>query len=212
MNFGLNYRQKEICYMQLPSDYEQAQVSKRDVRRKLPAGGYICKIVDAKETQSRSGKPSIQLFLDIFEGEYKDYFAKEYANKIRFGNENPKWGCTEWKTMTNADNKTNPYFKGTLTAICESNPNAMIIHQGNLSVEAMKNCVVGVVFQEDHSVFNGKEIIKAKPYMFLNVQRIRKGEFTVPPPKLLTDEEKAQLYSQQGFAEEDSSNDSGLPF
>ena len=96
-----------------------------------------------------------------------------------------------------------------ITAVSDSNPNAVIVHQGNLNVEAMRNCVVGCLFKEEHSVYQSKEIIRSVPDSVIDVKKIRKGEFKVPAPRLLTPEEKAQL---QGFTTMTAEADDVLPF
>ena len=53
--------------------YEEAQAITGEYE-KLEAGGYICKIVNAKEEKSKSGKRMLVLQLDIIEGERKEYF------------------------------------------------------------------------------------------------------------------------------------------
>lgn len=48
--------------------------------RSLPAGGYVCKIVDAKEEVSRNGNPMLVVAVDIAEGEYAGFFREKYQN------------------------------------------------------------------------------------------------------------------------------------
>lgn len=195
--------------MQLPRDYETTQAfSGSSRKRKLPAGGYVCQIKDAKETHTKDGRPMLEIYMDIFEGEYKDYFTAQYSAAIRFGNNNPRWRCVLRQPLIKADKTTNPRFKGLVTAICDSNPNAVIVDKGYLMAEAMKNCVVGCLFREEHSVWQGNEIIRTVPDYLIDVKKVRSGEFTVPAPRLLTEEEKDQLAVFQPMPDDNS----GLPF
>ena len=196
--------------MKLPSDYEQTQaVEGSGGSRRLPADGYVCKVCDVKETKTVDGRPMLELWLDVFEGPYKEFFAQQYSAAIRYGNSNPKWRCIYRQPLIRKDGTTNPCFKGMITAVSDSNPNAVIVHQGNLNVEAMRNCVVGCVFKEEHSVWQSREIIRAVPDSVIDVKKIRKGEFKVPAPKLLTPEEKAEL---QGFTTMTAEADDTPPF
>ena len=57
----------------------------------LPAGGYIAKIMDAKEVtfSGRNGDFSrLDVSLDIAEGEYQDYYKNDYKNQ---NTEDKKW-------------------------------------------------------------------------------------------------------------------------
>ena len=55
----------------------------------LPKGAYVCKILKATEEPNKDGKGShIEIAFDIAEGEYKDFYLKQYnANS----NEDKKW-------------------------------------------------------------------------------------------------------------------------
>lgn len=195
--------------IKLPMDYEQASSFEGNGgRRLLPAGGYICQIKDAKETHTADGRPMVEIYLDIFEGEYKDFYTAQYSAAIRKGY-NPKWRCIYRQPIIKKDKMTNPRFKGMITAIQDSNPNAALIVQGQLNVDLMKNCLVGVLFKEEHSVWQGREMIKAVPDGLINVSKVRNGEFNTPSPRLLTEEEKDQLIVAQGFTQDAGS---GLPF
>ena len=59
-------------------------------KEQLPAGGYIAKIMDAKEIGYDWGNVLLISF-DIAEGEYKDFFAKDYRNQQQ---EDKKWRGT----------------------------------------------------------------------------------------------------------------------
>lgn len=195
--------------MKLPMDYEKTQAFDGEGRPKLLSGGFVCQIQDCKEVKTQDGRPMLELYLDIFEGSYRNYFGEQYSAAIRYGNSNPKWRCIYRQPLIKKDQTTNPRFKGMITAIQDSNPNAMIINQGNLNPDALKTCVVGVLFREEHSVWNGREIIKGVPERLIDVKKIRSGEYTVPAPKLLTEEDKDKLRVAQGFTEDASSE---LPF
>ena len=53
--------------MEKVQGYEEAQAMTGEYER-LNAGGYICKIISAKEEKSKSGKRMLVLALDIVEG------------------------------------------------------------------------------------------------------------------------------------------------
>ena len=63
--------------MEKVQGYEEAQAITGEYER-LNAGGYICKIVSAKEEKSKSGKRMLVLALDIIEGDKKDFFRNRF--------------------------------------------------------------------------------------------------------------------------------------
>lgn len=43
----------------------------------LEAGGYICKIINAKVEKSKTNKEMLVIAFDIAEGDHKDYFKRD---------------------------------------------------------------------------------------------------------------------------------------
>ena len=54
----------------------------------LPTGGYICKIMNAEEKETRNGGSRLEVSIDIAEGEHKGYYANLYKSDTR---EDKKW-------------------------------------------------------------------------------------------------------------------------
>lgn len=48
--------------------------------RKLPAGAYICKIIKAEVEDTERG-PKLKLYIDIADGDYKDFFKSVYEKR-----------------------------------------------------------------------------------------------------------------------------------
>lgn len=121
--------------MQLPKDYEQATAADGRSIRMLPPGGYVCQI-KAAAVNERNGKKRLEILYDVFEGEYKDFFTKQYQTGFDKGYD-PQWrGVYGVNVLTNAGN-TNPFFKGLLTAVQKTNPNAVLVQNGVLNEGAM---------------------------------------------------------------------------
>lgn len=51
-------------------------------REKLPAGGYVARIMDAREQETKNGT-SLLISFDIVEGQYKDFFKTDYRAQQR---------------------------------------------------------------------------------------------------------------------------------
>ncbi|MEG2303771.1 MAG: hypothetical protein RSC14_13050 [Niameybacter sp.] len=73
--------------MQKWNGYETTQVM--GAKKKLPAGGYICKVMEAKEEVYGWGSVLVISF-DIAEGEYKNFYREQYEKQ----NGNKKWKGT----------------------------------------------------------------------------------------------------------------------
>ena len=103
--------------MMKPDGFDSAMAIKGGGFRLLPPGGYICRIVEAKEQHSKSGRNMLVLGLDIAEGEYKDFYLKQFQRRHE---ENPdtKWPCLYYQ-LTDGDSVGR--LKGLLMALEESN-------------------------------------------------------------------------------------------
>ena len=99
-----------------PLDYENVQANSNYTP--LEKGGYIYRIMVVEEATTQNGALMFNVSLDIAEGPETGRFAKEYREDTR----NPKkWGCVYRQGITAKDGGTNPFFKGLITAIEESN-------------------------------------------------------------------------------------------
>ena len=198
--------------MKLPSDYEKTQAADGQGGKQLPAGGYVCQIKGASEETTNNGAPILRLLIDIFEGDYKGYFQERYERdraNVSSGNA-ARWRGRYDTFVLTKEGKTNPFFKGLITAVEKSNPNATLIIQEELHPEFMKNCVVGLLFREEEFLGQDDEVhISVRPSMAIDAARIRSGDFKIPEPRLLSADKKAKA---AGFTEIPVDNDDELPF
>jgi len=183
--------------MNKPSGYDDYKIG--DGAR-LPAGGYICKVMRVEETASKSGKAMLVIYLDIAEGNYKDYYTKKYKNNK---NQNKKWGCRSW-ALTEGEYISN--FMTFCKSVEESDGKA--IQWGDNFAAQFKGRKVGAIFRDEEFEGNTGVASATKVYSFLPVERIKKGEFVVPEKKTLN---KASIKNgYDGFTEVDDDED--LPF
>lgn len=98
--------------MRKPDGYDQSDAIEGGYRGPQ-AGPYILGIVNAFTQNNRNSEQQLVLFLDIAEGEFKNYFRRQTDrfNKNRY-----------LRFYQNTEGKGTPYFKGTINAIEESNP------------------------------------------------------------------------------------------
>lgn len=138
---------------------------------RLPAGGYVCKIMNAWCENSRNGSEMLCLALDIAEGAYAGKFSKEYKNK-KTTDPNARWGCTFKQFTLDNNGSTNSFFKGLLKSVQDSNPGYM----WNWQEASLNGKLIGIIFREEEFVANDGSIkTTVRPAFTRSVQRIRDG-------------------------------------
>lgn len=158
---------------------------------KLPAGGYVCKIkqakVEQKTRQDQTTYEMLSIAFDIYEGEYSGYFEEQFREST--------YSDKKWKGVirqmlpsddgTEKDNRIKGFFKGAITAIEESNPG----YHFNFDERTLSDKLVGVIFREEEYDYEGRQGMTVKPFILMDTHKILNGEFTVPSPKMLNKEQ-----------------------
>ena len=173
----------------------------------LPAGGYVAKILNAKVEEYSWGEVLVISF-DIAEGEYKDFFSKQYKENTR---EDKKWKGNFRLTVPNEGNQyfdsQKRTFGNAIWAIEESNPSFRWAWDEN----ALKGKMVGVLFRNfEWSMDDGRSGWSTECCTFVSVEDVRTGNFKQPKDKPL---KRKESYSSNQFSEMveiDSTED--LPF
>lgn len=139
-------------------------VTEAEEFERLPAGGYICVITGVEDVPN---KEYLKVEFDILEGEYQSYFTRLAA------------GLNFWAGNFNRSYKpkAQPFFKGFLTAVKESNPGFVFNNDEKNLVSKMIGLTIG---DEEYEGQDGK--IKKRYYIdtVRSVEAIRKGVFKVP--------------------------------
>ena len=152
-----------------PEGYDQAQPISSE-RKELPAGGFVLKIVGARETLSKKKKPMFELLLDVAEGEHKDFFSKAWKADTR---EDKKWGCKYYQMLTP---ESAGFFKGLVQDIEKSNNFTWDFDETRL-----KGKLLGMLFRREE--YQKKRVgtgFSTKPFQPRAVSDIREGNFTIP--------------------------------
>lgn len=174
-----------------PKDYDSVKVGEARI---LPAGGYICKILNAEETESRNGKPMLKVFFDISEGEFAGYF-KDLYNGWKSSSDDPqsvKWPFTgtKWVMFYNSEGKTNRDFKSFCTALEDSGTKVWI--NDTFDVNGLRGATLGLIFRREEHEYNNARSWRTVPVGFRSVKTIEEGSFNIPedkplPEKVLTE-------------------------
>lgn len=140
----------------------------------LPPGGYICRILRAYEDTSRNGNRMLIIEFDIDEGKYENYFKKRYVASQPEG----KWQGV-YRQMV--DGNSMKFFKGTMTAIEESNEG----YVWNWDEKSLSGKLFGGVFRrEEYRASNGEIRTSTKLMQIRSTQAIENG-VDIPEDKRL---------------------------
>ena len=167
--------------MYKPNNYEKTQ--EFGTFEPLELGGHICRICKVTETKSRGGKPMAVIWLDIAEGNQKDYYTKMWKSGNR---DKDRWPCTVYQVEEDNDGNTNGGYKSFIESVKRSNPN---FNETKLwsaeGCEYLKGKLIGGVFgREQYENNRGELRFATKCVSFRDIETIRKG-VDIPADKLL---------------------------
>ena len=173
----------------------------------LPAGGYVAKILNAKVEEYSWGEVLVISF-DIADGEYKDFFSKQYKENTR---EDKKWKGNFRLTVPNEGNQyfdsQKRTFGNAIWAIEESNPSFRWAWDEN----ALKGNMVGVLFRNfEWEMDDGRSGWSTECCTFVSVEDVRTGNFKQPKDKPLRNKSTNKAPSSNFTVIDDSLDD--LPF
>ena len=173
----------------------------------LPAGGYVAKILNAKvETYDWGEKLCISF--DIAEGEYKDFFSKQYKENTR---EDKKWKGNFRLTVPQESNQyfdsQKRTFGNAIWAIEESNPG----YHWDWNEDALKGKMVGVLFRNFEYDIDGKQGWSTECCTFVSVEDVRTGNFKQPKDKPIRNKTTSNAPASN-FAVLNNDSLSDLPF
>lgn len=180
-------------------------------RPKLPMGGYVCKILNAEVITTRSGSELLKVSFDIFDGEYKDFYKNDYRSQ---NSENKYWkGFISYflplEDGSEKDNWTKSKFKAFINAVEESNRG----YHWDWNESGLKDKSIGMITRNEEWEYEGKTGFRVKPYLFIEVERIKKGNYTLPNDKYLNGDAPAPATTNTINNSEDfSAIDDDLPF
>ena len=174
----------------------------------LPKGGYVLKVMGVSQKQNSNGL-YLQIGMDIAEGEYKDFFTKQYVNDSR---SEKKWGCNFLLSLPKDDGSeqdgwTKRSFKTFTTALEESNNG----YHFDWDETKFKGLTIGGLFnvreytKADDSIGKATNLAKV-----CAAEKIRKGDYKLPEDKLIA--RSADNSGDMGFITVPEGINEELPF
>lgn len=185
--------------------YDEAQAITGEYET-LKAGGYICKIINAKEETSQNGNRMLVIAFDINEGEHKNFYQRRFEELKKANNDPattvkyPNNGV--YRVMLDSE-KAAGYLKGLITSVEASNQN----FKWNWDEKELKDKLFGGVFgEEEYEKMDGKIGTSVKLRWIRSVQAIEDGKYKIPDKKYLNKK------SDNIFNTDAKDDDDDLPF
>ena len=181
-------------------------------REKLPAGGYVARIMNAREQEYSWGSVLLISF-DIAEGEHKDFFANDYRGQQQ---EDKKWRGTYRLRVPKDDGSeqdawSKRSFCNAMWAVEASNSG----YHWDWNESGLKGKLVGVLFRNKEWEMNGNTGWTTECCALTDADSIRENRYTMPKDKPL--KERAAVSApvsspSAGFEEVAIESDDDLPF
>ncbi len=167
------------------NNWDQVQAAAE--RKKLPAGGYVVKIMDAcvRSYEGRDGNAfeKLEISIDITEGEYKDFYANEYRSQTQ---EDKRWkGVIRLYVPTGDGSERDEWTKSRLKAVTDALEDSNAGYHWDWNEKKLKGKIVGCLFREEEWEFNDRSGWATRPFKFVSAENIRTGKFTVPTKRPL---------------------------
>jgi len=178
----------------------------------IPKGAYVLKIMAVKYEEGQEGKSDkLRLQVDVVEGEYKDYYKKQYESDTR---EDKKWrGVIEiWCPKNDGserDGWTKKTFDTCFAAIEDSNPGFRF--NGTDERTLVGKLVGGVIYREDYEKDGQVKTTYKFNKQLITVDAARKGTYRTPKDKIIEAGSNVQT-DAQGYINIPSGTEEELPF
>lgn len=144
--------------------------------KRLTPNSYICKIL---KVEDHPEKEYLKIYFDIFKGDDKGYFKKQYDGDTR---KEKKWPNAGTFIRSYKDSAAS-MFKGFTNAVEKSNKG----YKWDFDEKTLVNKVVGLIIA-DEQYQNQKGQVRVRNYVAAvrSVEAIEKGEYEIPSLKELT--------------------------
>ena len=149
---------------------------------RLPVGAYPCEIKNVQYVTGENGNSDrIDILFDITEGEYKDFFKKQYDANT---SEDKKWKGRKSIYVpkddgTQQDEWTKNSFAKWTNAFEDSNKG----YKWDWKEDKWKKLKVGIVFGETGTVIEGREVLYTEPRFGVDIKKVKDG--TAPKAKFV---------------------------
>lgn len=156
------------------SGYKEAKASASS-GAKLPEGAYVCKIlkVEYKATDNPEYSDQIEMMFDIIEGEFKDFFKKQYQSNT---SEDKKWKGRVMVYVPKDDgSERDTWTKNAFAKWTDSFEKSNDGYVWDWDEAKWKNKIVGIVFGTTGTVIDGKDVLYTEARFAVPAEQVRSG-------------------------------------
>lgn len=146
---------------------------------KLPVGGYVAKIKEVRYEKGEEGKSDmIVLAYDIAEGEYKDFFKKQFDENT---NEDKKWkGRTSLYVPKDDGSESDQWTQNTFARWVNAFEQSNDGYIWDWDEKKWKGKMIGLIYGSVGTVIEGRPIEYTECRFPESVENIRSGNFKTP--------------------------------
>lgn len=168
----------------LGQEYTNAEASTGGDFERLPAGGYVCRIIEVADNPNGneySDKPYLYIVYDIAEGDYAGYYSDDWGRENRWAHD-----MRQYYTPASMG-----VFKGFLKSVDISNGTSFEAAAADgLDERKLTGLLIGLIIGEEEYESNKGEVrTRLKVRGVRPVQTIREGKFKPPELKKLPESE-----------------------
>lgn len=177
----------------------------------LQKGAYVCKILKAIEVENKSGNGThIEIGFDIAEGEYKDFYKKQFDSNT---NEDKKWPTDARYYLNVPDDNSAEWqiqqWDTFWTNVEDSNEGYVFDGNGDKLVGKL----FGGLFHNEQSESDGTIYDHTRLKWTRPAQDIREGKYgKLPNDKLITSDTKKSTKSIDSFVSVPEGTEGEIPF
>lgn len=177
----------------------------------LPKGAYVLKIVSVKiEDNKNSSGQHLKIAFDIAEGQYKDFYLKQYQGNA---NEDRKWPNDAIYTLSIPDDNSPEWmtqrFFTFLANVEDSNEGYVF----NGDETKLKGKIFGGAFRNEQSEYKGQIYDHTRLYWTRPAEDVRSGKVTTLPKDRLVEQKPKPITGTEDFIQvPDDVAEDELPF
>lgn len=159
------------------SGYDEAKKAAQATgSQQIPVGGYVCKVLAVRYEDGENGASDrIQLQIDVAEGEYKDFFKKQYEGNP---NEDKRWkGKATIYVPTDDGSEQDGWTRNTFARWTNAFEKSNKGYSWDWDEKKWEGLKIGLVFGPTGTVIDGKEIVYNEVHSPCSVEEVEKGTF-----------------------------------
>lgn len=163
--------------------YDQAkEAAKQTAGAKLPPGAYKAKILDVKYEEGKNGNSDrILIQYDITEGEYKDFFQKQYDENT---SEDKKWkGKTAIYVPSDDGSEKDGWTKRSFARWTNALEDSNVGYVWDWDEKKWKGLAIGLMYAETWTGIDGKPIKYTEVRYPMAIGEV-KEDAKIPDPKV----------------------------